>query len=95
MACCHVPEKPPQEGFDAVPGDEDPDVIVLNVLEGDGRAVQVNETEDVDYQAIHGQALGAKAGVQSLGRQDTLQWSVGEGENDVEKEIEGKRGFGQ
>lgn len=80
----------PGEGLNEIPADKDKDVLVLDVSESDGRAELVDEGDGVDDETRRGETLGAHRGLESLGGDDTLEGSVGEGEDDVEKEVRGK-----
>lgn len=88
-----LPEEVPEDGLDDVPADEDENVSVANVAQRNGTAELVDEPEDSDDDARCGETLGAAVGIESLGRDDTLERRVGEGVNDVEQEVEGEGGL--
>ncbi|CAG8643614.1 2892_t:CDS:2 [Acaulospora colombiana] len=77
----------PEDGLDNVPSDEDEDVSVGNVLEGDGAGVQVDEGDQRDEDTVHGHTLGASLGGQALDGVEGLQRGIGEGVDDVEEEV--------
>lgn len=82
-------EEVPEDGLDDVPADEDEDVVVLDVLEGDGTSVQVDEGDGADNNGVHGHTLGTSGGLQALDGVESLERSVGEGVDDVEEVEEG------
>ena len=86
------PEKVPEDGLDAVPAHEDPDVVQFDVLIGNRSAEGVDEAEGAGQEAIEGQALSTPGVVKGFNRDDTLQWGVGEGVDDIEEEVESQRG---
>jgi len=59
-------EEEPEDGLDDVPADEHVDVVVLDVAQGDGRAEQVDERDDVDHRLVRAHALGARLRVEAL-----------------------------
>lgn len=81
-------EEVPEDGLDDVPTDEDEDVVVLDVLEGDGTSVQVDEGDGTDNDGVHSHTLGTGGGLQALDGVESLERSVGEGVDDVEEEEE-------
>lgn len=82
-------EEVPEDGLDDVPADEDEDVVVLDVLEGDGTGVQVDEGDGTDNDSVHGHTLGTGGGLQALDGVESLERGVGEGVDDVEEVEEG------
>ncbi len=66
------------------------DVVVLDVLEGDGASIQVDEGEQADNDTIHGHTLGTSLGGQALDGVESLERSVCKGVDDVEEEVCGE-----
>lgn len=85
-----LPEEVPEDGLDNVPADKDPEVVGRNVRETNGRSKLADETNAADHEAGQSQALGTSGCLQSFGRNDTLEGSVGEREDHVEKVVESK-----
>lgn len=84
----NIPEHPPEEDLNEIPTDKDPEVVGGNVAETNGRGELTDETDGADHEAGQGQTLGTSGSLQSFSGDDTLQRSVGEGENDVEEVVE-------
>lgn len=64
-----------------------------DVLETDRTGVLADETDAADHETGQGETLGTSSGFEGLGGNDTLQGSVGEGEDDVEEVVEGDGGL--
>lgn len=84
-------EKVPDDGLDEIPADKDVDDILGNVLEADGQGELVDEADRTDNDARCSETLGSHSSLQSLGGNNTLEGSVGEGVDDLEHEI-GRKG---
>ena len=54
MMTLDIPEEVPESSLDQVPGHKDVDVLVGNVLEGDGPGVGVDEADHADNEAVEG-----------------------------------------
>lgn len=80
-------EQIPEDSLDAVPSDEDEDILVLDVLESDGAGELVDESEQVDDNTVHGHTLRAGGGLQALDRVERLERGVCERVDDVEEEV--------
>lgn len=90
----NIPKEVPSDGLDKIPADKDKDVLVANVVESDGASELVDEAHSVNNEAGKGKTLAADGGLESLGGDDTLEGSVGEGEDDVEEEVSGQGTLG-
>lgn len=88
-----IPEEVPENDLDDIPTDEDPEVIGGDVLETDGGGKLGDETDGADNEARQGKTLGTSGGLQGFGGNDTLQRSVGEGEDNVEEVVECQGGL--
>lgn len=89
----HSPEEIPDDRLDNVPSNEHIDVLVSEVVlvESNWPSELIDETHGVDNDTRSSETLGAHGRFEGLGRDDTLKRRVGEGEDDVEQEVSGKR----
>ena len=62
-------------------------VVVLDVLEGNGAREHINETEDTNDDAVHSHTLRTRGRRQALDGVERLQRRVCEGVDDVEEEV--------
>jgi hypothetical protein len=88
-------QKVPQTSFDDVPRGEEPDVVVSNVLQGDGSAELVEETHRTADDRSETKSLGSHGRLEGLDGDDCLQRRVGEHEGEAEEEVGGKSGLSE
>lgn len=89
----NIPEEVPENDLEDIPTDEDPEVVGGDVAQTDGGGELGDETDGADKEARQGKTLGTSGSLQGFGGNDTLQRSVGEGEDNVEEVVECQGGL--
>lgn len=84
----NLPEKIPKDTLNNIPADKDPDVFVANVASGDRGAESVDEAHASHNKARSRKTFGTSVGVESLGGNNTLEWSICEAVANLEEEVE-------
>lgn len=85
-----LPEEVPENGFDNVPTDEDPEIVGRDICHTDGGRKLTDKTDAANHEARERETLGTGRSLQGFCWDDTLEGGVGEREDDVEEVVESK-----
>ena len=81
-------EEPPAQSLDEVPEDEEHDVVVANVGEGDRPGKEVDEAHGLRGNVAEGKTLGTHAGGEVLDSDGSLERGVDESAKDAKEDVD-------